>query len=64
MALRDIYDANKTAAKDQERAVVGTQQQQKLGSTDSGDGDAEDPSLPLPSFREKNVSVALKQIVG
>lgn len=28
MALRDIYEANKTTAKHQERAVVGTRQQQ------------------------------------
>lgn len=35
MALWDIYEANKTTAKDQETAVVGTRQQQTLGRKDS-----------------------------
>lgn len=35
MALRDIYEANKTTAEDQETAVVGTRQQQTLGKKDS-----------------------------
>lgn len=30
MALRDIYDANKTTAKDQETAAVGTRQRRTL----------------------------------
>lgn len=63
MALRDIYEANKTTAEDQETAVVGTRQQQTLGKEDSMERDAEDHSLPSPGFWKK-FSVALKQIVG
>lgn len=64
MALRDIYEANKTTAEDQETAVVGTRQQQTLGKKrQHGERDAEDHSLPLPGFWKK-FSVALKQIVG
>lgn len=51
-ALRDIYEANKTRAKDPGTALVGTRQQQTLGRNGIAESDVEtvvaDHSLPLP----------------
>lgn len=54
-AVQDIYEANKTTAKDQETAVVGTRQQQTLGDKGSDESEAEDRLLHLPRFGKTNL---------